>query len=51
MSLNSLQQTQAPLKERYREDPTAARITLTAVGALGEGVTYSVQAGQVLVRS
>ena len=26
---------QAPLKERYREDPAAARITLTARGTLG----------------
>ena len=51
MSANSLRQTQAPLKERYRDDPTAARITLSAVGVLGEGVTCSVQTGQALVRA
>jgi uncharacterized OsmC-like protein len=51
VSLNSPQQTQAPLKDRYREDPTAARITLSAVGALSEGVTCSVQTGQALVRA
>ena len=51
MSANSLKQTQAPLKERYRDDPTAARITLSAVGVLGEGVTCSVQTGQALVRA
>ena len=51
MGLNSLQQIQAPLKERYRDDPVAARVTLSASGALGEGVTCSVQTGQALVRA
>jgi uncharacterized OsmC-like protein len=48
---NSLQQIQAPLKERYRDDPAAARVTLSASGALGAGVTCSVQTGQALVRA
>ncbi len=51
MSRNSLQQIQAPLKERYRDDPAAARVTLSASGALGEGVTCSVQTGQALIRA
>lgn len=32
MSEESLREQQAPLKERYEEDPDAARITLTATG-------------------
>ena len=40
---------QAPHKERYRDDPQAAVITLKAEGALGEGLTCSVQTARALV--
>jgi uncharacterized OsmC-like protein len=43
-----LRAIQAPLKERYREDPDAAVVTLSATGTLGEGVTCSVQTGRAL---
>jgi uncharacterized OsmC-like protein len=46
---DALRTAQHPLKERYREDPEAAMVTLTAAGALGEGVTCSVQTGRALV--
>jgi uncharacterized OsmC-like protein len=47
-----LQETQRPLKERYREDPDAAVITLRAEGALdGEGIACSVQTGRALVEA
>jgi uncharacterized OsmC-like protein len=46
-----LRAVQAPLKERYREDPGAARITLHADGELGAGVSCSVATGQALVRA
>ena len=36
MEADELRALQAPLKEQYRQDPDAAMITLTAVGALGE---------------
>ena len=49
--MDSLRAAQQPLKERYREDPAAARITLRADGDLGAGVTCSVQTGQELVRA
>lgn len=49
--MTELRAVQQPLKERYREDPTAARITLHADGDLGAGVTCSVQTGQTLVRA
>jgi uncharacterized OsmC-like protein len=41
-----LRAVQAPLKERYRAEPDAARITLSATGVLGEGVSCSVHTGR-----
>jgi len=37
---------QAPLKERYRAEPEAASITLSATGRLGEGLSCSVETGR-----
>jgi uncharacterized OsmC-like protein len=43
---------QAPLKERYRQAPAAARITLRAVGRLdADDVVCSVETGRVLVEA
>jgi uncharacterized OsmC-like protein len=44
-----LKDLQAPFKQRYREEPEAAVITLKAEGALGEGVTCSVQTARAMV--
>jgi uncharacterized OsmC-like protein len=44
-----LKQMQAPHKQRYREEPQAAVITLKAQGELGDGVTCSVQTARALV--
>ena len=45
-----LRSIQAPLKERYRAEPGAARITLRAQGKLGEeGVSCNVETGRALV--
>jgi uncharacterized OsmC-like protein len=49
VNTEELRAIQAPLKQRYREQPEAALITLHAEGRLGEGVTCSVQTGQALV--
>jgi uncharacterized OsmC-like protein len=49
MDAVQLRALQAPLKERYTNDPGSARVTLSASGALGEGVTCSVSTGQALV--
>ena len=46
---DDLRATQAPLKQRYREEPTAALVTLRAEGRLGEGVTCKVETGKALV--
>jgi uncharacterized OsmC-like protein len=43
-----LREIQAPLKERYRAEPAAAEITLSATGTLDEGISCSVQTGRAL---
>jgi uncharacterized OsmC-like protein len=49
MKTEELRAVQAPLKERYKERPEAAFITLKAEGRLGEGITCKVQTGKALV--
>jgi uncharacterized OsmC-like protein len=49
MNADELRALQAPLKERYREAPDAALITLRAQARLGEGVTCKVETGKALV--
>lgn len=51
MKAAELKELQTPVKARYRDDPDAAVITLTARGAIGEGVTCSVQTGRALVEA
>jgi uncharacterized OsmC-like protein len=51
MDRDQLRATQEPLKERYREEPEAALITLTADGALGEGVSCKVDTGRALAEA
>lgn len=51
MDREQLRAVQAPLKERYREQPGAARVTLSASGTLGEGVSCSVQTGRALAEA
>jgi uncharacterized OsmC-like protein len=46
-----LQAIQAPLKDRYREDPEAAMVTLSAEGELGEGVACSVSTGRAIAEA
>jgi uncharacterized OsmC-like protein len=46
-----LQAIQAPLKERYRDDPGSAVVTLSAEGQLGEGVSCSVQTGRAIAEA
>jgi len=49
MKAEDLRAVQAPLKERYREEPEAALITLRAQGRLGDGVTCRIETGKALV--
>lgn len=48
MDREALRSVQEPLKRRYDEQPDAALVTLSARGALGEGVSCSVQTGRAL---
>jgi uncharacterized OsmC-like protein len=49
MDAEELRSIQAPLKERYRQAPEAALITLRAQGRLGEGVSCKVETGKAPV--
>ncbi|MEA2353142.1 MAG: hypothetical protein QOJ14_1556 [Thermoleophilaceae bacterium] len=51
METEQLKALQAPLKERYTTDPGGALVTLSAAGALGEGVSCSVQTGRAIAEA
>ena len=51
MQQEALRALQAPLKERYADEPSAAAVTLSAVGTLGEGVSCSVQTGRAIAEA
>jgi len=51
MNANELRSLQSPLKERYREDPDAALITLKARGRIGEGITCKVDTSKSVVEA
>jgi uncharacterized OsmC-like protein len=48
---DELKALQAPLKERYRSDPGAALVTLSAAGTLGEGLSCSVESGRAVAQA
>ena len=49
---DTLRATQQPLKDRYREDPDAAMVTLRAMGKVGDSaVSCSVATGRALVEA
>ena len=49
MNRDELRALQAPLKQRYRDNPESAIITLCAEGSLSEGIICSVATGKALV--
>jgi uncharacterized OsmC-like protein len=51
MDATALKTLQAPLKDKYREKPESALITLKAEGRIGEGVTCSLQTGKALIEA
>ena len=51
MDSDELRALQAPIKQRYRDDPGTARLTLKATGTLDEGITCSVQTGRALAQA
>jgi len=51
MDAQQLRAAQAPLKDRYREKPGDAMITLRAEGRLGQGVTCKLDTGKAVVEA
>ncbi len=51
MDREELRAVQEPLKQRYRDDPDAALVTLRAQGALDAGISCSVQTGRALAEA
>lgn len=49
MNAEDLRAVQAPLKQRYKETPETALITLRAQGRAGEGVSCKIETGKGLV--
>jgi len=48
MDRDALRTLQEPLKQRYRDEPDAALVTLSASGTLDEQITCSVRTGRAL---
>ena len=51
METQTLKALQDPLKDRYREEPTAALVTLRAHGSLGDGISCSVATGRAIAEA
>ena len=51
MNAEQLKAMQAPIKARYKENPTAAVVTLRAQGRIGEGIACRVETGRALVEA
>lgn len=51
MKTDELRALQAPLKDRYRQHPEAALVTLKAEGRVGEGVSCKVETGKAVVEA
>jgi uncharacterized OsmC-like protein len=51
MDTEQLKTLQAPLKQRYREEPESALITLRAQARIGEGITCKVETSKALVEA
>ena len=51
MDTERLKELQAPLKQKYREEPESALITLKARARIGEGITCKVETGKALVEA
>jgi len=51
MNREELKNLQSPLKQKYREEPESALITLKAHGRIGEGITCKIETGKALVEA
>ncbi len=51
MNADELRSMQTPLKERYREHPALALLTLKAEGRIGENISCKIETGKALVEA
>jgi len=51
MNATELKNLQAPLKEKYREQPESAVITLKAEGKIGEGISCKIETGRAMAEA
>src|SRR6266496_655378 len=51
MNSAELKKIQSPLKEKYRENPESALITLRAKGKIGEDISCKVDTGRALIEA
>jgi uncharacterized OsmC-like protein len=51
MDTEQLKAMQAPLKQKYREQPQAALVTLKAQGRIGEGITCKLETGRAMAQA
>jgi uncharacterized OsmC-like protein len=51
MNASELKNLQTPLKEKYKEQPESALLTLKAQGNIGEGISCKVETGRALVEA
>lgn len=49
MDSTELKKLQAPLKEKYRQEPESAIITLTAQGNIGEGISCNIETSRAMI--
>ena len=51
MNTEELRSLQAPLKNKYKEKPETAMVTLKAQGKIGEGVSCKIETGKALAEA
>ena len=51
MNPEELKNLQAPIKEKYRENPESAIIRLKAQGKIGDGITCKVETGKAFIEA
>jgi uncharacterized OsmC-like protein len=51
MDSEQLRAVQAPLKQKYREQPQTALVTLKAQGRIGEGITCKLETGRAMAQA
>jgi len=51
MNAEELKALQAPLKQKYKEQPAAAIVTLRARSRIGDGITCKLETGRALVEA